>query len=213
MASKKELVYKTSGDKIKHYRTLRNLTQKELAELSGISEIAIRKYESGERKAKLKTLYALSEVLNVPPPVLMSDFNELSNTFIHLLLFNIYVDSGFDDDILLESTKKIYEDHASEKLRNEQTPICDGNDSPDFIIDVVNNIKQTCKEYLEYCNTQFFLDDMEKLTLSKRTKSFYYSNFLMNVITTNYESLETYPDYRDTLKNNKSTSTKPDTDK
>ena len=100
MASKKELVYKTSGDKIKHYRTLRNLTQKELAELSGISEIAIRKYESGERKAKLKTLYALSEVLNVPPPVLMSDFNELSNTFIHLLLFNIYVDSGFDDDMI-----------------------------------------------------------------------------------------------------------------
>lgn len=213
MASKKELVYKTSGDKIKHYRTLRNLTQKELAELSGISEIAIRKYESGERKAKLKTLYALSEVLNVPPPVLMSDFNELSNTFIHLLLFNIYVDSGFDDDILLESTEKIYEDHASEKLRNEQTPICDENDSPDFIIDVVNNIKKTCKEYLEYCNTQFFLDDMEKLTLSKRTKSFYYSNFLMNVITTNYESLETYPDYRDTLKNNKSTNNKPDTDK
>ena len=213
MASKKELVYKTSGDKIKHYRTLRNLTQKELAELSGISEIAIRKYESGERKAKLKNLYALSEVLNVPPPVLMSDFNELSNTFIHLLLFNIYVDSGFDDDILLESTEKIYEDHASEKLRNEQTPICDENDSPDFIIDVVNNIKKTCKEYLEYCNIQFFLDDMEKLTLSNRTKSFYYSNFLMNVITTNYESLETYPDYRDTLKNNKSTNNKPDTDK
>ncbi len=53
------------GEKIKQYRKLRKLTQKALAEQSGISEISIRKYEAGERIPKQDQLHKLAEALDV----------------------------------------------------------------------------------------------------------------------------------------------------
>lgn len=55
----------TVGEKIKQYRKLRKLTQKALAEKSGISEISIRKYEAGERIPKQDQLRKMAEALEI----------------------------------------------------------------------------------------------------------------------------------------------------
>jgi len=63
----------TTGDKIRSIRSERKLTQKELAKLSGLSEITIRKYEADERTPKKEQLQHLAEALNVPINSLLDD--------------------------------------------------------------------------------------------------------------------------------------------
>ncbi|NFA91064.1 helix-turn-helix domain-containing protein [Clostridium botulinum] len=52
-------------DKIKKLRNDKKLTQKQLAIAAGISEISIRKYESGERFPKYETLGKIANALGV----------------------------------------------------------------------------------------------------------------------------------------------------
>ena len=52
----------TTGEKIKYFRTKKNMTQKGLGEATGIGEATIRKYELGIRNpepAQLKKLHML----------------------------------------------------------------------------------------------------------------------------------------------------------
>lgn len=49
--------------KIKKLREKRQLTQKQLAELSGISESALRSYELGDRKPKKEVLEHIAKAL------------------------------------------------------------------------------------------------------------------------------------------------------
>lgn len=51
--------------KIRHYRKLKNLTQKELGERSGLSEATIKKYESGEREPTPQSLEQIERVLGI----------------------------------------------------------------------------------------------------------------------------------------------------
>ena len=51
--------------KIRHYRKLKNLTQKELGELSGLSEATIKKYESGEREPTAQSLEQIERALGI----------------------------------------------------------------------------------------------------------------------------------------------------
>ena len=53
------------GEKIKMYRRLRDFTQKELAEQSGVSEASIRKYEAGTRSPKKEQLKKLAAALGI----------------------------------------------------------------------------------------------------------------------------------------------------
>jgi len=62
-----------TGEKIKKIRTMRHWSQKELAEVASVSEISIRKYESGERTPKKQQLLMISEALDVPVKVLLDD--------------------------------------------------------------------------------------------------------------------------------------------
>ncbi len=55
----------TIGEKIHFYRKSNKLTQKQLAELSGVSEISIRKYEAGDRFPKLAQLQKIASVLPI----------------------------------------------------------------------------------------------------------------------------------------------------
>lgn len=55
-----------TGENIKHARINAGLTQKQLANAIGISEIAIRKFEANDRKPKLETLLKIASILNVP---------------------------------------------------------------------------------------------------------------------------------------------------
>jgi len=53
----------TIGDRIKAFRTLKQMTQKTLAQLSGVSEISIKKYEAGDRNPKPEQVRKIAEVL------------------------------------------------------------------------------------------------------------------------------------------------------
>lgn len=61
----------TTAEKIKFYRTGLSMTQKELAEKTGISEISIRKYEAGERNPKPEQLRKISSALEIGENVLI----------------------------------------------------------------------------------------------------------------------------------------------
>lgn len=62
----------TTGEKIKIFRNLEKLSQKALGDLAGISEIAIRKYEAGDRIPKAAQLKKLEKVLNLDEGALFS---------------------------------------------------------------------------------------------------------------------------------------------
>lgn len=51
---------------IQKIRKERGFTQAELAKKAGISEISVRKYESGERRPKIETLSKIAIALNIP---------------------------------------------------------------------------------------------------------------------------------------------------
>jgi len=53
------------GEKIQFYRKANKLTQKQLSELSGVSEISIRKYEAGDRFPKPEQLKKIASVLEI----------------------------------------------------------------------------------------------------------------------------------------------------
>ena len=53
------------GEKIREERKKKKLTQKQLAELTGIAEITIRKYEGGKFKPKNENLNKIASALNV----------------------------------------------------------------------------------------------------------------------------------------------------
>lgn len=64
----------TTSKAIKYWRTRRGLTQKELAEAAKVSEISIRKYESGERSPKIEAIKRIAEALGVPGSYLSDIF-------------------------------------------------------------------------------------------------------------------------------------------
>lgn len=56
------------GEKIKHFRKLRKLTQSELAEITGIPRSTIQKYESGQiHNVSVSTIEEIAEGLNTNP--------------------------------------------------------------------------------------------------------------------------------------------------
>lgn len=80
------------GERIKELRLENNLTQKKLAQMAEISEISIRKYESGDRIPKYDVIEKLSSIFNVQPDYILGrsnqrkfDSNILSDDFKALL--------------------------------------------------------------------------------------------------------------------------------
>ncbi|KAF5076780.1 helix-turn-helix domain-containing protein [Anaerotignum sp.] len=53
------------SEKIQLYRKANKLTQKQLSELSGVSEISVRKYEAGHRFPKPEQLKKIASVLEI----------------------------------------------------------------------------------------------------------------------------------------------------
>lgn len=77
-----------TGKKIKLIRTMRGLTQKQLGELSGIHEVAIRKYELGKNLPKEEQLKKIADALNVNANSLL-EFNIEADGDVLPLLFAI----------------------------------------------------------------------------------------------------------------------------
>lgn len=61
-----------TGESIKYWRESKSLTQKQLAEASGLSEISIRKYEANDRAPKIKNIFAIAGALGISPFELIS---------------------------------------------------------------------------------------------------------------------------------------------
>ena len=55
----------TIGEKIKKIRKVKGISQKKLAYDTELSEISIRKYESGDRKPKIEQLQKIADALGV----------------------------------------------------------------------------------------------------------------------------------------------------
>lgn len=74
--------------KIKNLREKRQLTQKQLAALSGISESALRSYELGDRKPKKEVLERIAMALRVRPEHLSAPEFGSSMEFFYAMLEN-----------------------------------------------------------------------------------------------------------------------------
>jgi len=83
----------TVAAKIKEIRTMKGLTQKQLADKMGIGETLIQKYEFGTRNPKMSRLKEIAHALGVDVDVLMpSQFNDPYK--ILSLLYNLIEEYG-----------------------------------------------------------------------------------------------------------------------
>ena len=55
----------TIGELIRHTRKEKGMTQKQVAEICGMADSAIRKYESGSQTPKLRTIQRIAAALGV----------------------------------------------------------------------------------------------------------------------------------------------------
>lgn len=76
----------TAGEKIRHYRKMRGMYQGELAEKVGMTEGAIRHYESGARTPKGEQIAAIASALDVSPLALKDFGVESASELLALLL-------------------------------------------------------------------------------------------------------------------------------
>ncbi len=62
----------TIGEKIKILRQKKRLTQKQLGDLCGMADSAIRRYENGRAKPKIETLQKIADALDIKISELIS---------------------------------------------------------------------------------------------------------------------------------------------
>ena len=87
------------GEQIKHIRLSHGITQETLAELSGISLPAIRKYENGERNPKFDQLIKISSALEVSVNMFIDfDIKTISDVFSLIFKMNDQLDLDITAD-------------------------------------------------------------------------------------------------------------------
>lgn len=91
----------TIGEKIKSARLNKDLTQKQLGELCGMADSAIRRYELGGAKPKIETLQRIATALGVGLDTFLTD----SELTLFENITNLYLSSN-DDIKELESLAK-----------------------------------------------------------------------------------------------------------
>lgn len=82
-------INKYIADKIKYYRTKRNLTQEDVAEHLGTTYQTVSRYENGERKTNNHILYSLSQLFNISmndffPPIDNASFVDVLSSTIRI---------------------------------------------------------------------------------------------------------------------------------
>lgn len=80
-----ELFNVDAAKRIKFYRRLRHLTQKQLGELCGLSEPAIRNYELGNRKPDAATLKKITDALEIDYYAVAEPNLAVSSSVLHSL--------------------------------------------------------------------------------------------------------------------------------
>lgn len=87
-----DIGYEQIGQRIKHFRRLKKLTQEQLGEFSGVSTSHISNIERGYTKLSLDTLLDICHVLDVSPDDLLCDSLEKSRPEFERELSNILAD-------------------------------------------------------------------------------------------------------------------------
>ena len=83
-----------SSTKLRKIRHLRNMTQKEVASLSGLTPAAIRNYELGNRSPSKKQLDKIALALNCNPSAI-TDYSNFTIYDIIQLILDLEPDFGF----------------------------------------------------------------------------------------------------------------------
>lgn len=131
----------TIGERIRNYRKIAGLTQKQLGDLSGTSETTIKQYELGKRQPRIDQLEKIAPVLKVTTP-------DLLGTFPH----NEYFWTAYLDDKLKQIGCYIAHDED-----NSMTWI----ESPEGSLEVTeNDLKELDDSTVSYL--QFKLGEMKK---------------------------------------------------
>ena len=94
-----DLDSKALGNKILHVRQRRGLTQKRLAELSGMSESALRSYELGDRRPKTKHIEQIAMALEIRPEAL-TDYHVVTKMQAIQILFLLQEQFGLEPKLI-----------------------------------------------------------------------------------------------------------------
>ena len=73
------------GNKIKKYRELNKMTQKDIAEILGVEPATISKYEAGTIEPSIESLKRLAETFNITVDELIKDEEKFDITKIDVL--------------------------------------------------------------------------------------------------------------------------------
>lgn len=100
------------GDKIRELRERRHISQKELGEAIGVSDVMVSMYEQGKKRPSLDTVIAIADYFAISSDNLLGreEYDNLSGAY--LSLAKEAEKNGIDpDDILLaiETIKKLRE--------------------------------------------------------------------------------------------------------
>lgn len=108
------------GQKIKELRIKQNMTQKELAEKSGLSEITIRKYEANERKPKIENIRNIAIALESK----LSDFLAIGQMIEEYNPIDGIMDTVVKkEDGTIERTSRSFFTYNSNEYTNEELPL------------------------------------------------------------------------------------------
>lgn len=118
----------TIGEKIKNARLSKNLTQKQLGELCGMADSAIRRYELGGAKPKIETLQRIADAMGVP-------LSEFSDNFIEIPEFRTDVYGTVIKNMIClikEGPCHISKDNAEKLLKELNSCIKEGEKIKDL---------------------------------------------------------------------------------
>ena len=86
------------GDRIKSIRMARGLTQVELGRRCGMTDSAIRRYESGRGNPTAETVNRIAKALEVPPGNLLGFYSVKGHDNLEEKLHNVGWHIGYDED-------------------------------------------------------------------------------------------------------------------
>ncbi len=145
----------TIGEKIKKIRTSKGLTQKQLGDLCGMADSAIRRYELDKANPKIETIQKIAEALSV-------DYSYFLSNKSYKITKELIMDyPAFTDSLLYNLYGKIKPEYYDELL---------GEHSIDKFITQLNHIIDTVVLDDNYEIIQIYYKDTYESTMSDLLK-------------------------------------------
>lgn len=134
----------TIGEKIKFLRQKKGLTQKQLGDLCGMADSAIRRYESGRANPKIETLEKIAIALDISIDDLSIQKKGILDKFIDILKLDYY-----DDEILDDLQKEAFK-NKNTKMQNLMLELNHlGQDKAIEQVELLTKIPEYQRKYIE----------------------------------------------------------------